>query len=58
LNDPEFNPFNERGRLNDSMITDKNLEELIYLKAVDYKFSDPGQLKKLMQKEEIKRIKN
>jgi hypothetical protein len=58
LNDPEFNPFNERGRLDDSMISDKNLEELIYLQASNYIFYDPGQPKKLLQKEEIKRIKN
>jgi hypothetical protein len=56
--DPEFNPFNEQGYMKDNILVDRTLEELIYLKAKDYKFKDPGELTKLMHKEEIKRIKN
>jgi predicted nucleotidyltransferase len=56
LSYPKKNPFNKNGRLHESLISDQNLEELIYLKAKDYKFQDPGQIKNLMQQEEIKRI--
>ena len=55
LDDPELNPFNEQGYLKKELVKDKNLSNLIYLKAKDYTFTDPRQMKLLLKKEELKK---